>query len=177
VWGEADDGAIDLGGRAEGRGLHDEQFFDGAEGLGGDGEIAVVAGAGLGGEAVSDFALDEEDGADEVGAEGEGFFDDGGGDVVGDIAADDGGAEGGEVGVEDVFFDEFKAGVRGVAEAEGGGEGGVEFDGDEARGAFEEEFGEGAGAGTDFDAEGWGRGAGGVGDALQDGALKEEVLT
>ena len=61
--GPAEDGGVDLGRWRKGMGRQGEELFDGAVDLDGDGQEAVVAGAGLGGDAVGDFALDHEDGA------------------------------------------------------------------------------------------------------------------
>lgn len=54
---------MDLGRRRECAGRQSEDFFDGAVDLDGDGEQSVVAGAGLGSDAVGDFPLDHEDSA------------------------------------------------------------------------------------------------------------------
>ena len=54
---------MDLGWWGECAGRQGEDFFNRAVELYGDGEESVVAGAGLGGDAVGDFALDHEDGA------------------------------------------------------------------------------------------------------------------
>lgn len=173
---KADDGGIDFGRRAEGGARYGEE--DGGFGgeLGLNGEIAVVAGARGGGDAVGDFELDEEDGALERGADREGFFDDGRGDVIGQVAGEGGGAPGGEIGFEDVPFDDFEARVGTEAGAKVLGEDGVDLDGDDARGMGEKVGGEGAAAGADFD-DGGGVGfAGGGGDALEGGLVGEEVL-
>ncbi len=173
---EANDGGIDFGRRAEGgAGDGEEDGYFGGE-LGLDGEIAVVAGAGFGGEAVGDFELDEEDGALEQRAEGEGFFDDGRGDVVRQVAGDGDGAPGGEIGLENVLFDDFEARVAAKTGAEVLGEDGVDLNGDDAGGVGEEMDGEGSTAGADFDdGERVGLASGG-GDAFESGLVGEEVL-
>jgi len=56
--GPAEDGGMDLRGWEKGRWRQGEQSRGGAVELGGDGEQAVVAGVGLGCDAVGDFALD-----------------------------------------------------------------------------------------------------------------------
>ncbi len=101
-----------------------------------------------------------------------------GGDVVGEVADDvELVAEFGEVAGEDVGFEDLYVGVVAEAEAEFGGEGAVELDGDEASGAGGEDFGDGAVAGTDLDDRALGEVAEGVGDAVAGGVVDEEVLS
>ena len=173
---EADDGGIDLGRRAEGgaRDRKEDGDFGGELGL--DGEIAVVAGTGFGGETVGDFELNEEDGALEQRAEGERLFDDGRGDVVGQVAGDGDGAPGGEIGLENVLFDDFEARIATEAGAEVLGEDGVDLDGDDAGGVSEKMDGEGATARANFYDRGRIGGTSGGGDALEGGLVGEEVL-
>ncbi len=168
---QEDDGGIDFGRRMKGGRFDFEQFASLCKNRGLDGQEAVVARAGEGGEAVRHFLLDEEDGADEI--EAEDFFHYGRGDVVGEIAGDYGAAPLGEVGREDVAVDELE---RGEAGAQVAGEIGIEFDGYEAIGAGKEFLGEGAAARADFNDQGFMGGRRGRGDALEDGTADEEVL-
>ena len=150
--------------------------------LGGCGEEAVVADAGCGGEAVGDLALHHEDGAGkEVGAgERKEAEEDFGGDVVGKVSDDVGGFAGrdesGEVGCEDVGVEDLDVEVGAEFEAEFGGEGGVELDGDEAAAARGEDGGDGAVAGADLDYGAGGDVAEGIGDCVAGAVVGEEVL-
>lgn len=179
----AEDRGVDLGRRDEGRGRQREERFDGAVHLDGRGEHAIVAGAGGGGDAVGDFALDHEDGAVDGGVGGGDVKQDGRGDVVREIAGDGetrSACYGGEVEVEDALLDDGDAaGCVGSGRelgAEVGGEFGVELDGEDAGGAGGERGGDGAFAGADFDDGGGAEIAEGGGDALDGAGIAEEVL-
>ena len=187
----ADDAGIDIGRGREGRGRKGEERFGGAVHLDGDGEQAVVARAGKGGDAIGDFALDhqygpvEDDAAQDWafggGVAGGQFEEDLRGDVVGEIAEDEqglasGGGGGGEVEGEDVLLEDGEA-AGWEPGAEMGGEAGVELDGEDVSGAGDEGRGDGAGAGTDFDDGAGGEIAERGGDALNGLRVVEEVLS
>ena len=177
----AEDGGVDIGRWGKGGGRKREEVDGGTVELDGDGEDAVFAGAGLGGDAVGDFALHHEGDAIDGGVALSKFEEDGRGDVVGQVAEDEeglagSGGSGGEVEGEDVLVD-YGDVLCGELGAEVGGEGGVEFDGDEAVGAGGESVGDGSGTRTDFDGGAGGEIAEGVGDALDGGGVVEEVLS
>ncbi len=174
---QPDDGAIDLWRRPEGGGFDEKQLFDAALRLHAGGEIAVIAAAGGGGKARGHFPLYQEDGALQQGAKREGPVDDGRGDVVRKVAADGGGPPLREVRREDISLDDADAGIRLIPQAERGGEGGVEFDENQFSGARTKGGREAAGAGTDFDDAGCALGARGFGDALEQVALEEKMLS
>ena len=145
---QVDDGGVDFRRGLEGARFHRHHILWFGVSLGKDAEVAVVAGAGRGGEAIRHFALDEYDGFGYRGAEAEDAFEDRRGDVIRQVTGEGDGTVGGEVGFEDILMDD---GEVGVAALESGGEGGVEFNGDDALVAFDEVIGERAAAGSDFD--------------------------
>lgn len=109
----------------------------------------------MGGDAVGNFALDHEDGAIENGVAGGQLEKDLRSDVVRQVsddtkrmAGDD--RCGGEIELKHVLIENRDA-CRVKLGAEMGGEGRVEFDGEDMGGAGGECSGDGAGAGADFD--------------------------
>lgn len=176
----AENGGVDLGRRRECAGRQGKQLFHVAVELDGDREQAVVAGAGLGCDAVGDFALDHKDGAVDslfVGCE---VQQDVRGEVVGQVADDEQlfvrPGERREIDIEDVAFDDFDIALRCEAVAEAWGQVAVEFDGDEAFGVRGEQFGDGGFAGADFDDGAAGDVAEGIDNALASRGADEEVL-
>ncbi len=111
---------------------------------------------------------------------GEEVEEDAGGDVVRKVADDVGGFVwgdvGGEVDGEDVGFNDLDG--RGVAEAEAefGGEVGVELDEEEAAAAGGEEVGDGSVAGANLDDGSVGGVSEGFGDIFLGAVVDEEVL-
>jgi hypothetical protein len=83
---QSQDGGVDLGRWREGFGREGEELFHAGVELRGNGEESVVARAGLGGDAVRDFALNHDDGAVEDPVRGEEVEENIGCDVVGEIA-------------------------------------------------------------------------------------------
>ena len=155
----------------------------------GDRKQAVVAGAGLGRDAIGHFALDHQDGTIQDWTVGRGvaggeFAEDLRGDAVGQVAEDEQGLAGGgrgrgKIEVEHVLLDDGDAGctVGGKLGAEMGGEAGVQFDGENMGGAGGQGSGDGAGAGADFDYGAAGKIAQRGGDALDGLRIVEEVLS
>ena len=151
---EGDEGGSDSGRRVEGAARNFENEFGAGIELREDREIAVVARAGLGGEAESDFGLDDDvNFVDEIG-EVEEVMEDGRGDVVGEIAVDADAASGGEgreIGFEDVAGNDIEVGRFFRKVAKSGDELRVEFDGVDGCAGGEKVFGHFAVAGADFD--------------------------
>lgn len=178
--GPAEDGGVDLWRWGECAGGQGEDFFDSAVELDCYGEQAVVARAGLRGDAVGDFALDHEDGAIDSGFMRGEMEQDVRGEVVGQVADDEELfgwlRQGGEVYVEDVALDDFDVGLRGEAFAEARGEFAVEFDGDEAAGAGGEQVRDGGFAGADFDDGAVSEVAEGIDNGVAGRGTDEEVL-
>ncbi len=179
--GQAQDGGMNLRRRREGFRGESEEGLDAGVELRGGGEQAVIAGAGAGGDALSDFMLDHHDGAVDDGVRGEEVKEDVGGDVVGEIADDEElavavGSEGGQIGSQNVLLKDFDLRVAGELCAQARSEAAVEFDGDEALGTAGEEAGDGAAAGADFDNGAPGEIAEGVGDGGLGGGADEEIL-
>jgi hypothetical protein len=82
-----------------------------------------------------------------------------------------------EVGIEHVGMDYLEARLGGEFQAEMIYQERVQLNGDDAGGALQEFFGEGATAGSDFDREVDWIGAGRRRNALQNGAPNQEMLT
>lgn len=178
---EPQDGGVDVGRGSEGCGRQREEVVDLGIHLSRCREQAEVARARCRGDAVCHLALHHDDGHAERGVLGEEMQQDVRRNVVGQVANDVGGFAGlqigAEVSVEDVGFDDLYVGVVAIVEGEFGGEGAVEFDADQALGAFGEDAGNGAVAWADFNHSAVGDVAQGVGDAMARGVIGEEVLS
>jgi hypothetical protein len=124
--------------------------------------------AGASGDAFGDFLLQKKDGTLEQGTQGQGFFDDGRGDVVGEVSDDGNGAPLREVGLENIALDEGEPRLVTKFRAEILDQDLIDLDGDDAGGTGEEVGGEGASAGSDFDYDIAGLWARRFGDALED---------
>ncbi len=151
---EGDEGGGDLRRRSESVARDFEDEFWARVELREDGQIAVVARAGLRGEATRDFGLDDDVNFVDEAREREEVVEDGRGDEVGKIAVDadaSAGGDGGEVGFENVAGNdgEIREFLREAAKARD--ESGVEFDGVDGSARGEEVFGQFTVAGADFD--------------------------
>ena len=176
----AEDGGVDLWRRGKCVGRQGEEGFDGAVKLGGDGEQAVVAGAGASRDAVCHFTLDHEDGAFEGCVRGGEVEQDGRSDVVRQIAGDEeraAGLCGGgfEIELEHVLCEDGEI-FGGNVGAEVRGEFGVQLNGEQMGAAGGEGAGDGAAAGADFDDGAAIAGAEGGDDALDGLGVVKEVL-
>jgi hypothetical protein len=186
---------VDLRRRREGFGRECKKLFDAGVELRGDGEESVIARAGLGGHAVGDFALDHDDGAIDGAMSGEQVEQYVGSDVVGEIAyyLDSGKPLGclararlcvrlaslcqqSQICRQNVLVQDGDVGLSGEIGVEIGGEGRVEFDGDDALGAAGEDVRDGSAAGADFDDGAVGDIAERVGDGGLSGRTDEKVL-
>ncbi len=131
----------------------EDEFGTGVE-LRDDGKIAVVARAGLGGEAVSNFGLnDDVDFVDEV-SEGEEVMKDRRGDVVGKIAVDadaPAGSDRGDVRFENIGRDDGEIWKFLCEVAKAGDERRIDFDGVDGSTGGEEVLGDFTMTGADFD--------------------------
>ena len=140
--------------RAKSCGWQAEDKFRAGIELSGDGEIAVLAGRGAGGEASGDFELDDDMGFVNVSGVLEKVMEDRRSDVVREIAVDAHAAAGGkgrEIGFEDVCRNDGEIGMSLCETLESGDEGAIEFNGDYGSAGLEEMVGHFAVAGADFD--------------------------
>jgi len=169
---EAHGGGVDFGGRGEGSGRDSEEKRGGCEQVGLYREIAVVASSGLGGETLRDFALHQQYGPAEERPQREDLVENGRGDVVGQVAGDDGRSPLGEVRLEDVRLDDGEAG-----QAEAFGEGVIQLDRDDARGAGQEVFGQFAAAWADLNDERLPLGTRSSAETLKDRTLGKKMLS
>src|ERR1035438_4864169 len=115
--------------------------------------------AGASGDGFGDFLLQKKDGTLEQGTQGQGFFDDGRGDVVGEVSDYGNRAPLGEIGFENVALDDGEARFIAEFRAQILNQHLIDLDGDDAGSAGEEVGGEGAAAGPDFDYDIGGLGA------------------
>lgn len=177
----AQDGGVDLWRRGECARGQGEDFFNVAVELDGDGEQAVVAGAGLGGDTVGDFSLDHEHGAIDRLLVCDEMEQDVRGEVVGQIADYEEFfvwlRERGEVDVEDVALDDFDMGLGSEAFAEAGREVAVKLNRDKARGTRSEQLGDGGFAGSDFNDGTLGEIAESVDDGVTGRGADKEILS
>lgn len=180
---QAEDGGVDVWRWGEGGWGKGEEGSNTGVHLGGCRQEAVVADAGGGGDSISDFALHHQDSAgdDAKGAGGEELQQDIGSDVVGEVSDDVGGFswwdESAEVGFQDVDFDDLDIWLVAEAEGEFGGEGAIQFEGDEPFAAAGEYLGDGSVAGANFDDGTLGHVAEGVHNGVAGGVVDKEVLT
>ena len=148
---QADYRGIHFGRWAEGGGRHTEQEFRSAKELCLDAQESVGARAGMRCDSFGHFLLQQKDGALEQGTDGQGFFDDGRGDVVGKIADYCDWSPLCEVGFEDIAFDDGEARLVAEFGAQVLDQDRVDFDCDDAGRLGEEVGGECAAAWSDFD--------------------------
>ena len=179
---EADDGGVDVRLWGEGLRRQGEEHLGRGVHLGGGGEDTEVADAGRRGDALGDLVLEHEHGAAEMAAFAhfEELEQDLRRDVVGQVADDVGtglvGEQAAEISGEHVAFDDGDGGLVLIAQAELGGEVGVEFYGDEAVAVRGEEIGEDTVTGPDLKDGLAGEAAKGVDDAALCVGVAEEVL-
>jgi hypothetical protein len=188
---QGDERGGDFGRGLEGAAGNLQGDFGVGEVLGEDGEVAVVAGAGAGGEALGDFELDDDvDGFDLRGVLEE-PVQDGRGDVVGEIAVDAHapvGEEFCEIELEDVAGDDGEVGESFGEALEAGDERGIELDASDGKTGGEKVFGHFAVAGADFEpgslrgrggseASGVAGDADGARDLFAPGGVGEKVLS
>ena len=156
-----------FGRRGEGSGRQGEEFLDAGVELRGGGKKSVVAGAGLGGDAISYFALYQNDDGLKIFGVVEQAQQNFGGDVVRKIADDlhrlgrnsipgrrrpgfGPNKESKSIG-ENVSLDDLDVGEHAEAEAKLRGQHAVEFYGDEAADAPGQQGSENASSGADFE--------------------------
>lgn len=186
---QSDERGGNFGRRSESVARNLEDEFGTRVELGDDGQVAVISSAGLGGEAMGNFGLDDDvDFVDDAG-EIEKVMEDGRSNVVGKIAVDTdaaAGSDGGNIRFEDVAGDDGEIGEFLREAAEASDELRIEFESVNGPAGGEEMFGHFAVAGTDFDPAvlviprkrgGGMRGnANGAGDLLAPVEIGEEML-
>ena len=182
----AEDSGVDIGWRRKGFRRKGEESLGGTIHLDGDGEQAVVAGAGAGGDPIGYFALDHENGAVKnrsVGGSVAGgkFEQDLRGDVVGQVAEDEQRMTSGcggccEVELEHILLDYGDA-IWWKSGAKMGGEVGVQLDGENVSGPSGKGSSDGARSGADFNYGAAGEVAQRGSDALDGLGIVEKVLS
>ncbi len=171
---------MDVRRRREGARRQREEILNAGVELSGRGEQAIVATAGLGGNAVGDFALNHDNGSiddrmmvEEVQQDRRGY-------VVGEIA-DDGeffaASEAGEISREEVLGDDLDGICQFEMLLQVASQDGVEFDSDEAMSTAGKQIRNRSFAGTDFDHCRSGDVAQGVDDGKRGGGVGEEILS